>query len=465
MVMFDSLAEILIEIQLLREEQWQEVRRRLTPEVDLQTVLDRVQELTAWWSAGAPVPALTAYQRKRIQRLFEKGRLARLKGALRRGDYLILEELGEGGMGIVYKAWDFQEGCLVALKQIKKVSGETYRRFRREARIQKRLCHPNVVRFIKLARVRSDTLLIQEYIEGRTLEEEVKARGPIPWQEAVCWLLDVLGALEHAHRLKIIHRDLKPSNIILHQQPSGTRAKLLDLGLAKCLDPSSMSQTTTRDAVTVGDALLGTFEYMAPEQWRGAEEIVPASDIYSLGCTFFYVLTGGRPPFVADSLVAYCHAHTNTPPPRLNTAQPAIPASLDALMQQMLSKAPAQRGTPTRLIKQFRKLLSPTAPDRPPRSLGRRRISSQPTPLGPPRRNPLPSHTPAPKDPMRLPRLEAPPADDRFRPFADASEVNVSGVRNFLRAFLVSRGLFRRGLFLIFLALAVVGMLLLCLWL
>src|SRR5579883_191547 len=453
--MIDSLGQLLIDIQLLREEQWKEVHRQLAPDADLPTVLDRVQALPAWWAAGASIPALTVYQRKWIKRLCEKDRLPRLEKALRRGDYLILEELGEGGMGIVYKAWDFQEKQLVAIKQIKRVSLDAYRRFRREARIQKRLSHPFVVRFLKLARVRGDTLLVQEYITGRTIDEEVKARGPIPWQEAARWTLDILDALEYAHRLKIIHRDLKPSNIMLDQHPSGVRAKLLDLGLAKCLDPTSMSQTTTKDAVTVGDALLGTFEYMAPEQWRGAEAIVPASDIYSLGCTLFFILSGGRPPFTADSLVAYCNAHTNTPPPRLTAAQPAIPDALDALVQQMLSKEPAQRGTPTRLIKQFRRLLRPFDPSLPP--VGPK--SSLPRSS---RRNALPTHTPAPKRPLSLPRLESPPGDERFMPFASGSEVNVSGFRTFLRAFFVSRGLFRRVFFLFLFVLAVLGILWIC---
>jgi serine/threonine-protein kinase len=213
-----------------------------------------------------------------------------------------------------------------------------------------------------------------------------------------------------------------------------------------------MTQTATKDAVTVGDALLGTFEYMAPEQWRGAEEIVPASDIYSLGCTLFYMLTGGRPPFTADSLVAYCHAHTHTPPPRLTPSQPTIPDALDALVQQMLSKEPAKRGTPSRLIKQFRKLLRPVDPSLPPAGPK----SSLPRPS---RRNPLPTNTPAPKRPMSLPRLDSPPEDAPFMPFAPASEVNVSGVRAFLRAFLVSRGLSRRVLLVILFVLAVLGVL------
>ena len=270
--MFDSLGELLIRVQLLREEQWQEIRRRLTPDADLPRVLGHIEELSAWWAVDTPTPALTSYQRKWIQRLYAKGRMARLERMLRRGDYLILRKLGEGGIGIVYKAWAFKERRLVAVKEIKKVSIDTYRRFRREARIQKRLTHPCIVRFLKLARVRGDTLLVQEYLEGRTIAQEVKARGPIPWQEAGRWIVEVLRALEYAHRLKIIHRDIKPSNIILHQHAEGVVAKLLDLGLAKCLDPTTMSQTMTKDVETVGDALLGTLEYMAPEHSRGARK-------------------------------------------------------------------------------------------------------------------------------------------------------------------------------------------------
>ena len=105
--------------------------------------------------------------------------MPRLQRVLRRGDFLILQKLGEGGLGIVYKAWDLREKRLVAVKQIKKVSINNYRRFRREARIQSRLAHPCIVRCLKLARVRGDTLLVQEYIDGLTISQEVK-RGHDP---------------------------------------------------------------------------------------------------------------------------------------------------------------------------------------------------------------------------------------------------------------------------------------------
>lgn len=454
--MLDSLGEVLIQTQLLREEQWQQVRRPLAPDADLRGLLDRIEALPAWWAVGASTPALTNYQKKLIRKLHEKGQLPRLRRMLRRGDYLILQKLGEGGIGIVFKAWDFQERRLVAVKQIKRVSLETYRRFRREARIQKRLAHPCIVRYLQLARVRGDTLLIQEYVDGRTIAQEVKARGPIPWQEAGRWIVDVLCALEHAHRLKIIHRDLKPSNIMLYRQAESVRAKMLDLGLAKCLDPMAISQTT-KDVATAGDALLGTLEYMAPEQWRGAEAIVPASDIYSLGCTLFFALTGGRPPFVADSLLAYCNAHTNTPPPRLTVSQSAVPETMDALVQQMLAKDPAKRGSPARLLQQFRNLLQLPSNDSPPR---RARSRSLPSPPPPPTGSP--AHTPTPQRPLALPRgehVQPAAANESFLPFPPGSDVNVWGTRNFFRAFVVSRGLFRRILVLLLLGLAVVGLL------
>jgi hypothetical protein len=116
--MFDALGELLIEIQLLRGEQWQEVHGQLAPDATLSQLLDRLEKLSAWWAVDSPVPALTVYQRTCIKRLAAKGKLGRLKRMLRRGDYLILQELGEGGIGVVYKAWDLEERRLVAVKQI-----------------------------------------------------------------------------------------------------------------------------------------------------------------------------------------------------------------------------------------------------------------------------------------------------------------------------------------------------------
>jgi serine/threonine protein kinase len=452
----DPLGELLVRIQLLREEQWRQTRQSLGA-ADLDAVLGRIRQLSAWWACGGSTSALTVYQRKWIKRLYEQNRTSRLKKALRWGNYLILDKLGEGGMGVVFKAWDFSEGRLVAIKRIKSGSAETYRRFRREARIQKYLSHPRIAHFLKLVRYRRAMLLVLEYIEGQTIFREVKARGPIPWQEAVRWTIDILHALEYAHRLKIIHRDLKPSNIILQKQPMCVSAKLLDLGLAKCLDPSSMTHTMTKGALTVGDALLGTFEYMAPEQWRGAEEVEPASDIYSLGCTLFFALTGGRPPFVANSLVAYCNAHTNTPPPHLPAAQLRIPEALNALLQQMLAKNPAKRRSPAELLKQFSSLLRMSSYARvSPAGVVVDPVSS---PQVRPRLAPPPHQTREPKRQATFPATPPMPADDRFAPFPSSSVVKVSGPRVFWRAFLLSHGLFSQVFFLLLIVFVIAGVL------
>ena len=480
---FDSLGELLVQIQLLRPEQWQQVRRELPADADVPAVLERLEKMPAWWCSDGSTPALTDYQRKWIKRLYEHDQMSRLKKALRWGDYLILHPLGEGGMGVVFKGWDVPEGRPVAIKRIKGGSADSYRRFRREARIQKHLSHPRIAHFLKLARFKGATLLVLEYIDGRTMNQEVKARGPIPWREAVRWILDILHALEYVHRLKIIHRDLKPSNIILHKSGSwavgseqnvGRRpspvppdgcplsAKLLDLGLAKCLDPSALAQTTTKDALTVGDAILGTFEYMAPEQWRGAEETVPASDIYSLGCTLFFALTGGKPPFVANSLVAYCNAHTTSPPPRLSEMQPSLPEALDALVQQMLSKDPADRGSPGQLIKQFSNLLRQESEVavRPKRTtVDADTPRPFPARIVPPRQLP---DTPPSLRPMALPSA---PADERFSPFPSSSEVHVSGPRAVWRALLApQQGSARLVVLLIILAAIVIAGGLMLLW-
>jgi serine/threonine protein kinase len=461
MLSFDALGEILVQVQLLRPEQWEKVRQDLPAEADLRVLLQRLDKLRAWWAGEDSISALTAYQRKWIKRLFERDQMKNLKTALRWGDYLILDQLGEGGMGIVFKGWDVPEGRPVAIKRIKGSSTDTYRRFRREARIQKHLSHPRIAHFLKLTRFKGATLLVLEYIDGKTMSKEVKARGPIPWREAVGWILDILHALEYVHRLKIIHRDLKPSNIILHPRPTGVEAKLLDLGLAKCLDPAAMTETTTRDALTVGDALLGTFEYMAPEQWRGAEEIVPASDIYSLGCTLFFALTGGRPPFTANSLVAYCNAHTSNPPPQLSDVQPGLPPALDAIVQQMLSKDPTQRGSPSQLLKQFSNLL-PKDVEIPVLPTGAAFHADTPAPFRPRQAPPpAPQDTVVPNRPAALPASPPAPEDERFVPFS-AMEVHVSGVRAAWRALLARHGWLTRILFLLLVVLLIVlGLLLL----
>jgi serine/threonine protein kinase len=221
-----------------------------------------------------------------------------------------------------------------------------------------------------------------------------------------------------------------------------------------------LAQTTTKDVFTVGDAILGTFEYMAPEQWRGAEEIVPASDIYSLGCTLFFALTGGKPPFVANSLVAYCNAHTSSPPPRLSEKQPGSPEALDTLLQQMLSKDPAKRGSPTQLIKEFSNLLRQESEG----ALPRKRTTvdaDTPRPFRPRKRPPRQQgDTAAPLRSMDLPTA---PADDRFSPFPTSSEVKASGPRAVWRALVASPRRVDLILFLLFLTITIAGGLLL-LW-
>ncbi|HEY7314777.1 MAG TPA: serine/threonine-protein kinase [Gemmataceae bacterium] len=453
MLSLDALGELLIQIRLLSENQWRKARQRPGADADLAALLHRLRKLPAWWDRAGSAPALTDYQVKWIKRLAEKDQTKRLKKTLRLDRYLILRQLGEGGMGVVYKAWDLTEERLVALKRIKGGSIDTQRRFRREARIQKHLSHPYITRFLRLVRSPHTTLLVLEYIEGRTLAQEVKARGTVPWPEAVRWIQDVLCALDYVHRLKIIHRDLKPSNIMLHKQSAGTIAKLLDLGLAKCLDPTSMTQTATKDALTVGDALLGTFEYMAPEQWRGAEDIVPASDVYSLGCSLFFALTGG-PPFVANSLVAYCNAHTNTPPPPLPALQPSAPAALNDILRQMLSKKTVNRPSPAELLRQFGNLLEPGS------QASINVVDGHGGPAREVRPTPSAPRTPIPKQATTRPVVPLAPADDRFAPFPPSASVNVAGWRPFWRALFLSRGLFFKVLLLLLALLTAAGVLL-----
>jgi serine/threonine protein kinase len=173
----------------------------------------------------------------------------------------------------------------------------------------------------------------------------------------------------------------------------------------------------------------------------------------------FFALTGGRPPFVANSLVAYCNAHTNTPPPRLPASQLHVPEALNDLLQQMLSKNPAKRRSPAELLKQFGSLLRMGSDARViPEGASFDPVCSPPVRA---RRSPPLHQTPEPKRQVKFPAILPVPTDDRFAPFAPSSIVKVSGPRAFWRAFLLSHGLFSRAFFLFLVVLVIVGVLVL----
>jgi serine/threonine protein kinase len=220
------------------------------------------------------------------------------------GPYRILSQVGEGGMGIVYKAHDERLDRVVALKVVRESGPDSGRRsrFLKEARTAAQVSHPNACRIYDLAEDQNRLVIVMEFIEGESLAVRIE-RGPLPAQEAAQITLSVLSALEAFHNSGIVHRDLKPENIVL--SASGT--KLLDFGIAKCtLEPAPQDSGATLADATLPGIFLGTPKYASPEQFRG-QPVDARSDLYSMGAIFFEMLTG-RPPFTGNSFAEIAHS-------------------------------------------------------------------------------------------------------------------------------------------------------------
>jgi TolB-like protein/predicted Ser/Thr protein kinase len=220
------------------------------------------------------------------------------------GPYRVLSQVGEGGMGIVYKAHDERLDRVVALKVVRESGSDSGRRsrFLQEARTAAQVSHPNACRIYDLAEDQDRLVIVMEFIEGESLAGRIE-RGPLPAQEAAQITLSVLSALEAFHNVGIVHRDLKPENVIL--SASGT--KLLDFGIAKCtLQSAPQDSGATLPDATLPGIFLGTPKYASPEQFRG-QPVDARSDLYSMGAIFFEMLTG-RPPFTGNSFAEIAHS-------------------------------------------------------------------------------------------------------------------------------------------------------------
>ncbi len=263
----------------------------------------------------------------------------------RLGHFELLKYVGGGGMGKVFRALDTRLARSVALKILSPEHAsdrETVLRFQNEAQSAARLDHDNIARVYYVGEDRGLHYIVFEFIEGVNVRDLVESKGPLPLAEAVSYTLQVADALAHAAQRNVVHRDIKPSNLLI--TPAG-QAKLIDMGLARLREVDAAAVDLTASGVT-----LGTFDYISPEQARDPRNTDVRSDIYSLGCTFFFMLTG-RPPFLGGTMLQKLLQHQADQPPDLRQFRPELPEDVNRILRKMLAKDPRRRyASPLELV-------------------------------------------------------------------------------------------------------------------
>ncbi len=255
-------------------------------------------------------------------------------GEIVAGRFRVERLAGVGGMGEVFRASDLESGAPVAVKVSRQTVADEAR-FLREAQLLETLSDPGIVAYLGHGRLADGRpFLAMEWLEGESLADRL-ARAPLPLEEVVPIVRSVARALGAAHRRGVVHRDVKPSNVFLVSDDKGPRVRLIDFGIAR--DTGIRGGTLTKT-----DAAIGTPQYMAPEQVRGARDVGPAADVFSLGC-LLYECVAGRGPFVSDTLLAALAAVLLEDPEPLRKHAPAASPELERLTLTMLSKDPAQR--------------------------------------------------------------------------------------------------------------------------
>jgi serine/threonine protein kinase/WD40 repeat protein len=290
---------------------------------------------------------LTTYQANEVV----QGRAA----GLLLDSWVLLEKIGEGGMGLVYKARNWRLNTVVAAKVIRRDRhlGElALDRFRREIRSAAQLDHRHIVRAIDAGCVGGRYFLVMEYIEGQDLKTAVKKGGPLDAKTACDYVRQAAQGLQYAYERGLVHRDIKPSNLLCTKEGV---VKILDMGLAR-REAANPEEETTFDTLTEHGMLLGTVDFMSPEQALDPRTVDIRSDLYSLGCTFYFLLTG-QPPYPGGTQMQRIVKHREEPIPRVSAGRKDVHPSVDAVLERLLAKRAQNRfQTPAELIRSLEAL-------------------------------------------------------------------------------------------------------------
>ena len=255
------------------------------------------------------------------------------------GKYQILEKIGAGGMGQVYKAYHSGTGRVVAIKVIlskSKIDPEVVRRFEREVKAAAKLVHQNIITVFDADQINGRVFMVMEYIKGHDLAAIIVKKGKLGLPDAINYILQIANGLKYAHDQGVIHRDIKPGNIIID---ANGNVKIVDMGLAKIETDSNHEDISMLTGAT---AIMGTVDFMSPEQGFSSRDVDVRTDIYSLGATFFYLLTG-KFMYSGNTAFAKLLAHRESPIPSLCTAMPGLPLELENIFLKMVAKNPVDR--------------------------------------------------------------------------------------------------------------------------
>lgn len=260
------------------------------------------------------------------------------------GDYRVQDKLGEGGMGLVFKAEHRHLKRKAALKVLHPSvtqSEEAVKRFHREVEAVARLQHPNIITAYDASIQDGSYWLAMEYVDGIDLGRLVKEQGPLPVDKAVDYLIQAAHGLEHSHKQGVVHRDIKPSNLLL--DADGT-VRILDMGLVRFTDAPAAGTATSPDGLTQTGDIMGSFDYIAPEQAIDTKRADGRADIYSLGCTLYFLLTG-KAPYTGDTSMQKLLAHRENAIPSIRKVRPEAPLALEGVFHRLVAKKADDRYT------------------------------------------------------------------------------------------------------------------------